>query len=180
MSADKEQAILKVAQDMIRQGGYNSFSFRNIADAVGIKSSSVHYHFATKEDLAVAVTRNYTDNFLAGVGDPDELHRQGKHPVALYIQGFRNAAEEDKGMCLCGVLGAEMDVLPEAVVNETRAFFRRNIDWLKRAFELTGEPDGAEARAVNTLCVLEGAIIASNVLGELSVFDTATSSIVQS
>jgi TetR/AcrR family transcriptional repressor of nem operon len=39
---DKEAAILKVTESMIRDGGYNSFSFRSIADAVGIKSSSVH------------------------------------------------------------------------------------------------------------------------------------------
>lgn len=178
MRTDKEQEILNAAENMIRQGGYNGFSFRNIATTVGIKSSSVHYHFATKEDLAVAVTRNYTDKFLSALGQPDALQAQGTHPVKHYIKNFRSAVEDDNGMCLCGVLGAEMDVLPEAVVNEIRAFFDCNIDWLKRAFELTGESINAQARAVNTLCVLEGAMITTNVLGDMSVFDTATSLIV--
>jgi len=62
MSNAREHAILEVAQEMVRQGGYNNFSFRNIATAVGIKSSSVHYHFSTKEDLGVAVAKYYTES----------------------------------------------------------------------------------------------------------------------
>ena len=53
----KEQAILKITEEMVRRGGYNGFSFREIAKQVGIKSSSVHYHFPTKEDLGVAVAK---------------------------------------------------------------------------------------------------------------------------
>lgn len=180
MSTDKENAILQVTEDMVRQGGYNGFSFRNIATAVGIKSSSVHYHFATKEDLAVAVARNYTDKFLEGLGNPAVLHRQGKQPIVQYIKAFRSAIEEDKGMCLCGILAAETDALPDAVVNEAREFFRRNIDWLQRAFEVIGSPDNAHELAVNTLCVLEGAMITCNVMGDIALFDTATRSIVKS
>lgn len=175
MSADKEQAILAVTQDMVRQGGYNSFSFRNIAAAVGIKSSSVHYHFATKEDLGAAVARNYTDKFINGLGEPVALIKQGKNPVHHYIQAFREALAEDKGMCLCGMLAAESDVLPEAVVKETREFFRRNIEWLESAYKANGQSD-EHALAVNALCVLEGAMITCNIMGDISLFDAATKS----
>ena len=68
MKQDKELAILETTEEMVRQGGYNSFSFRNIASVVGIKSSSVHYYFNTKEDLGVAVTKFYTDKFLNALG----------------------------------------------------------------------------------------------------------------
>ena len=47
----KREALLKVAEDKVRKGGYNNFSFREIANEVGIKSASVHYHFKTKADL---------------------------------------------------------------------------------------------------------------------------------
>jgi TetR/AcrR family transcriptional repressor of nem operon len=137
----------------------------------------VHYHFSTKEDLAVAVARNYTNKFIASLGDPAELHGQGKHPVRLYVNAFRNAIEEDKGMCLCGMLAAEIDVLPEAVIKETRDFFHRNIDWLKGAYEVTGNQRGAHELAVNTLCVLEGAMITCKAMDDIALFDTATRSI---
>ena len=62
---------------MIRQGGYHGFSFRNIADAVGIKSSSVHYHFETKEKLGIATTKRYADNFIQRLVLLKNYNRQG-------------------------------------------------------------------------------------------------------
>jgi len=124
MSNAKEHAILEVAQEMVRQGGYNNFSFRNIATAVGIKSSSVHYHFSTKEDLGVAVAKYYTDKFLTALGDPADIIAAKKNPVSSYINAFRSALEEDKGMCLCGILGAEAEILPARVTaRRNQTFF---------------------------------------------------------
>ena len=45
----KKQELLAVAQNKVREGGYNNFSFRELAKEVGIKSASVHYHFPTKQ-----------------------------------------------------------------------------------------------------------------------------------
>ena len=43
-------AIMDAAERRMRIGGFNGFSFREIAADVGVKSSSVHYHFPTKGD----------------------------------------------------------------------------------------------------------------------------------
>ena len=59
--ADRRSAILDVAERRIRAHGYNGFSFREIADEIGIKSASVHYHFPTKADLAAAVAKRYRE-----------------------------------------------------------------------------------------------------------------------
>src|ERR1700721_2376760 len=59
--SDVPTAIMDAAEARMRIGGFNGFSFRDIASDVGIKSSSVHYHFPTKENLAAAVIRRYTD-----------------------------------------------------------------------------------------------------------------------
>ncbi len=173
MGEDREQLILNVAEEMIRQGGYNSFSFRNIASAIGIKSSSVHYHYSTKEDLAVAVTKYYTDQFIGALGSPEDIVSSGKNPISQYVQAFRQALVKDKGMCLCGMLGAETDILPESVVAETRVFFQRNVEWLETAYRTSGEKDGAKEKAIQTVSLLEGAMITSNVMGDLSFFDAA-------
>jgi len=174
MPENKETAILKVTENMIRQGGYNSFSFRNVADMVGIKSSSVHYHFATKEDLGAAVTKHYTDNFINSLGNPEEHCAAGQHPIEIYINAFKNALNQDKRICLCLMLGTEIDVLPERVVNETRAFFKRNIAWLERAYTALGLVDDANTKAVQTLTLLEGAMLTTHVMGDVTTFDTAT------
>src|SRR6201996_9573655 len=65
--SDVKTAIMDAAERRIQLGGFGGFSFREIAADVGIKSSSVHYHFPTKEDLAAAVIRRwaeYTSEFI--------------------------------------------------------------------------------------------------------------------
>jgi TetR/AcrR family transcriptional repressor of nem operon len=54
--SDVKTAIMDAAERRMQLGGFGGFSFREIAADVGIKSSSVHYHFPTKEDLAAAVS----------------------------------------------------------------------------------------------------------------------------
>lgn len=176
MLESKETAILQIAEDMVRQGGYNSFSFRKIAEQVGIKSASVHYHFSTKEELGVAVAKRYTDNFINSIGQPENIHSSGKNTINLYIAAFRSALLENKGMCLCGVLGAEADILPESVVAETRRFFTRNVEWLQRAYQCLGyeSPAKAKAKAIQTVSLLEGAMIISNVMDDDMYFDVAS------
>lgn len=162
---DNKQEILRVSEEMIRQNGYNGFSFRNVATAIGIKSSSVHYHFRTKEDLGAAVTRAYTERFISSLKTPQALKEEGIDPLDVYVNAFRSALVGSKQMCLCGIFGAEAEGLPEVVVQETREFFKQNIKWLTEAYQLKGM---LKANAHSSACVavsmLEGALISSFVM----------------
>ena len=70
--------IMNSAERRIRIGGLNGFSFREIAADVGVKSSSVHYHFQTKEKLAAAVLRRYTEYVAKLI---DEESADGADPM---------------------------------------------------------------------------------------------------
>lgn len=172
---NKETQILEAAEKMVREGGYNAFSFREIATAVGIKSSSVHYHFPTKADLGAAVAAYYTDKFIDYLGAPEALIKEGQDPIDIYIQAFRDGLTQDKGMCLFGMLGAEIKGLPTGVSAEIKIFFERNIEWLTETYTLKGSKKDARTKAIHTISLLEGAMIASNVLEDVEVFDQATS-----
>jgi len=169
----KELAILKAAELLVREGGYNAFSFREIAKIVGIKSASVHYHFPTKEDLGAAVAKYYTDKLFSALGEPEDLIADQKDPIDAYIAVFKHALIHDKKMCLCGMLGAEIEGLPKAVAKQTRAFFELSIEWLTRAYGNTHPEELAAKKAIQTLSLLEGALITSNSLGDIRAFDNA-------
>lgn len=173
----KETQILEAAEQMVREGGYNAFSFREIAATVGIKSSSVHYHFPTKADLGAAVAAYYTDKLMNYLGTPEIMVQDGKDPIDMYIKVFRNGLTEDKRMCLFGMLGAEIKGLPSQVSAQTKVFFERNIEWLTKAYTIKGSTEEARSKAVQTISLLEGAMIASNVMNDIKVFDQATASI---
>lgn len=177
MSEDKAKTILAVTEEMVRAGGYNGFSFRNIATAVGIKSSSVHYHFSTKEELGAAVARDYTDRFIESLGNASQLLEAGENPILVYVEAFKAALESEKGMCLCGMLGSEANILPETVLAETQRFFSKNIQWLTDAFSQMNAED-PRGVALSTLSTLEGAMIVCHVSKDHSLFDSAASLVV--
>ena len=127
--------ILDVAEARIRSNGYNDFSFRDIAADVGIKSASVHYHFPTKEDLGVHVTRRYTARFLHHLGDPRDEAQVPHDLLKRYVESFQKILVDDKAMCLCGMLGAEISSLPKLVRDEVKRFAEDNINWLKIVYQ---------------------------------------------
>jgi len=170
--SDKRDEILDVAEGLIRTSGFNGFSTRDVADAVGIKAASVHYHFPTKADIGVAVTERYTDRFIEALGDPDRFE-DARSALTLYVDSFRRALVRDRKLCLCAVLGAEIGGLPTEVGEHTRIFFERNIEWLGRALVASSgvSPARAKADATHILAALEGALIVSMSLGDRSVYE---------
>ena len=53
--ATTREALLEAAAARLQAVGWASFSFRDLAEQVGIRAPSIHYHFPTKSDLGVAL-----------------------------------------------------------------------------------------------------------------------------
>ena len=161
MSISVRDHILDAAEARARTGGYHGFSFRDVADDVGIKSSSVHYYFPTKGALAAALAERYTARAEEFLGDPEALGPSGA--IARLTQLFRNALMIEDKMCLCGLFGAERDTLPPEVAVATGRFFEMALDYLASA--------GAPASV--TLARLEGALIVARTLKRVDLFEDA-------
>ncbi len=144
--------ILDAAESMIRDGGYYAFSFRQIADALAIKSASVHYHFPTKEALGGAVAERYTDKFMEALGDPTR-----SDSIAHYVGVFRRALEADGRACLCGILAGESGRLPESLRMALQRFSERNLAWLEAAFRAEHH-DWSEQRCRESAMILFSAL----------------------
>ena len=168
--------ILEVAEGMARVGGYDAFSFREIAKSVGIKAASVHYHFPSKEALSAEMTRRYTTRFLEGLGDPNDPDQTPAELLSDYIANFRKALVEDKAMCLGGILGTQREHLPPQAAEETAQFFAKNVVWLATLFTHAGAAK-PRALAITTLATLEGAMLVAHNLGDASAFDTVAESV---
>jgi len=164
--------LMDLAEERMREAGYNGFSFRELAAKIGIRSASVHHHFPTKADMAAAVARRYLERFLANVApQPGE---SGEDVIAVYRSAFRRSIEQDGGMCLSGILGAESGGLPIEVAEEIENFFRKAVE------DLAQRLGGSEDRAFAVLATLEGALIIARAYGEISAFDHAAASLTDS
>jgi len=159
-------AILDAAERRIRLGGYGGFSFREIAADVGIRSSSVHYYFSTKEKLGAALIRRYTDVVSAKV---DAKIAEGLAPSIAMTETFRATAVSDARMCPSTVFGAEALSLPEEVAIEVRRFFEMCLAKLTPTSKSLDE-------ATRHLSSLIGALVLANAMGNGLVYDQATQS----
>jgi TetR/AcrR family transcriptional repressor of nem operon len=155
---------MDAAERRMQQGGFGGFSFREIAADVGIKSSSVHYHFPTKEDLAAAVIRRwaeYTSELI------DKELEKDPDPVRVWAKAFRGTAFSEARMCPCTVLGAASQNLPEPVAKEVKGFFKM----CQGKLVAEGLSPGKAAEVLSTIT---GALVLANALGDTAEYDRAT------
>ena len=162
-------AIMDAAERRMQQGGFGGFSFREIAADVGVKSSSVHYHFPTKEDLAAAVIRRWAEHTSELI---DKRLEKDPDPVRVWTRAFRGTAFSEAHMCPCTVLGAASQDLPEQVAKEVKGFFKMCQD--KLVAEGLSPSDAAEL-----LSTITGALVVSNALGDAAAYDRATSNLLR-
>lgn len=123
------QQILDVAQDLVRCRGYSAFSYADISKHVGIRKASIHYHFPSKEELGQELVKRYHTTFqhkLKAIEQSESDPRQQLHQFAgLYRSGL-----SERQICLCGMLSAEIEVLPESVQEAVRRFLVEIQVWL--------------------------------------------------
>lgn len=172
MTLDTKEMILKVARSTAQARGYGGLSFRELAKEVGIKSASLHYHFPTKADLAVALARRYADDadhllaaLFASSQDPTTLFRG-------FTAAFRSALVNDNRMCLYGLLSAERDELPPEVRVEVERFAEINVRWLTKLLALRGKSaKEAHRQALALFAAIEGAQLVARGRGDVKVYD---------
>ncbi len=161
--SDVATAIMNAAERRMRLGGFSGFSFRELAAEVGVKSSSVHYHFPTKEKLAAAVIRRYTDEVAAFI---DRETAADSDPVGVWTRAFRGTLCSDEGMCPCAVLGAVSRDLPKEVAAEVGRFFNMCLGKMMAA-------GLSESGASGLLATITGALVIANALNDVAIYDRA-------
>ncbi len=168
-SQDAATAIMDAAERRMRVGGFGGFSFRDIAADVGIKSSSVHYHFPTKEKLGAAVVRRYTED-VAEIIDHESIRES--NPIRVWTSAFRGTLHSPERMCPCIVLGAETSDLPKEVTAEVKRFFEMCLEKLAAA--------GVPREAANQLlATITGAMVVANAMRDLTAYDRATRELIR-
>ncbi len=164
ISASAER-VVDAAEGLIQERGYNGFSYDDVASLIGIKKPSIHHHFATKSELAAIVAQRYTHRFREHLLRIEGQHAEAPERLTAYAALFEATYIRDQKLCVCGMLGAEANSLPEQVVGEVDNFFAANISWLNMVIA-AGQQQGqisnkqsAEEIAQAFLCAMEGAMI---------------------
>ena len=173
MEFSTRQALLDAAENLARTRGFNAFSFRDLAERIGVTTASIHYHFPTKAALGREVMRDYRLRFEGGLAEIPQKHPRPQAQLGAFLRAFESSLRSG-GVCLCCPLAAEFKTLPEPVQEEVRLFYTNVETWLAGVLD-RGRRDGSLAFkgvplsvARSVMATLHGAMIASAALDDES------------
>lgn len=173
--------ILDCAFALITTGGYNAFSYADIADRIGIRKASIHHHFATKEQLVRALVAGYREEAAAGLAALEANVPAPRARLQHYVDYWRQCiADSSAPMCLCALLASELPVLPESIATEVRAHFRMLSAWLAATLERgatagdwrLAQPAAVEAEAF--MAGIHGAMLSARAYGDPHAFQVVS------
>lgn len=169
--------ILACSRSLIVSGGYNGFSYADIAKVVGIRKPSIHHHFPSKADLVKTLVERYIVEAKEGIGNLEHAVPLPLDQLRTYI-GYWKACIGDQSapFCVCALLANELPVLPEQVAEPVRAYFRFLSGWLASVLE-RGAEQGAivltntpRVEAESFMATVHGAMLSARAYGDTDMF----------
>jgi len=171
--------ILACARSLIVAGGYNGFSYADIAEVVGIRKPSIHHHFPSKADLVKTLVVRYREAAEEGIANLARAVPGPLDQLRAYIGYWKTCiGDASAPFCVCALLANELPVLPDEIALEIRAYFRFLSGWLTSVLErgaalgvvaLTGTPR-VEAEAF--MATVHGAMLSARAYGDTAIFGT--------
>lgn len=169
--------ILACARTLIMSGGYNGFSYADIADVVKIRKPSIHHHFPSKVDLVKAIVMRHREATEEGIKQLGHAIPGPLDQLRAYVHHWKNCiGDASAPFCVCALLAGEMPMLPGEVATEVSAYFRFLSGWLTSVLE-RGAQQGVvvlvhaprmEAEAF--MATVHGAMLSARAYGDTDVF----------
>lgn len=157
-------ALLDAAQRMVQERGFNAFSYKNLAEEVGIRTASIHYHFPTKAHLGEALMSRYNDGLDAVL---DELEHESTTALARlrgFIAIYRSTACRG-AICLCGSMASDLGTLPDELHGNIQRYLDRSTRWVRTQIEAGLKADelapisSPDELAVSLIAGLQGGLV---------------------
>lgn len=92
--SDTRNQLKTIAVERIQKENLAASSFREMGKAAGIKSSSVHYHFKSRDALLLELAKDFKTDFFDALqrrtGDISSPKQRLQHLFMLYADYYRN------------------------------------------------------------------------------------------
>jgi TetR/AcrR family transcriptional repressor of nem operon len=176
--SDTATRILDSAEGLVQVRGFNGFSYADVAAELAVTKASLHYHFPGKAELGRALIARYASRFDAALEQIDAEIGEAPAKLSAYARLYADVLR-GRRMCLCGMLAAEYQTLPEPMRAAVIAFFDENETWVERVLaqgrdegtlRFAGDPREASRLIVSAL---EGAMLVARPYGDIERFETA-------
>lgn len=168
---DTKTKIMDLAECLTQQKGFNGFSYLDIAEEIGIKAASIHYHYKCKDDLAIAIVERTHKSHMEGFQNLEVEYNTPEERLLQLIVYFQGYVAEQK-FCLCGMMAAELHSVSAKVKSRLENYFTEFQEWLANQFKQMGHTN-ASLRALQFLSALEGSLLLARLRQEPNIIQEA-------
>lgn len=166
---NRKSQIIELALRNIRERGYLSFSYDDLAKELNVTKASIHYHFMKKEDLGLAVCTKIKEGFETTFNDVSQLDVVPEEKLWAFI--FRRIEKiGENEVCPLSSLQADFNYIPESMQERVHQLSEMEIGHVQNLIEgikeevRTGFQDAPALAALMISCV-KGALQYRRVLG---------------
>jgi len=168
---NRKSQIIEIALRNIREKGYLSFSYDDLAKELGVTKASIHYHFMKKEDLGLAVCTKLKEGLEKSYLNIDQAQINSEDKLWKYIS--RRAKQiGNNEVCPISSLQADFNFLPTAMQESVQQLSQMEIDYLKKLLDVLKEEGKLKlthdtgALAALLISSIKGALQYRRVVGE--------------
>jgi AcrR family transcriptional regulator len=129
--SDTRERIIELAVPLLQRRGFQGFSYRHLAEGLGIRTAAVHYHFPSKADLGVALAADLRRGFQNWAAEIDARLASPRERLDAFFEMHRRFLHDEVASPF-GVLEAEYGALPNGMRQEVRSLASEIHGWLAR------------------------------------------------
>ena len=124
--------IVQLGDQLIRDKGYNAFSFYDISKELKIKNASIHYHFPTKADLGVSILKNQQKKLYTLIEATASKSPLIKLNAFLSIY---STIKSEGRVCLVGSLATDLKSVDHKIAKELKVLANEILKWVTSILE---------------------------------------------
>lgn len=178
--------ILDSARTLIITGGYNGFSYADIAQIIGIRKASIHHHFPSKVDLVCALISLYRNQMETGISAIDQQLADPHAKLCAYAGYWEKCIlDASAPFCICALLASELPALPDELRVEIKTFFSTLSAWLASVFERGTQQkrlqifNDPNVEAESFMATIHGAMLSARAYGDPKMFGIIVNPLLQ-
>ncbi|WP_434027066.1 TetR/AcrR family transcriptional regulator [[Pseudomonas] boreopolis] len=173
----KAREIIRQANELLAVGGYNSFSYADIAERVDVRKASIHHHFPAKADLVKATVALHREAIRQGLQSLQQSIADPHERLVAYSRYWADCIQaSNPPICICALLAAELPAIPAEVADEVAGHFHELQAWLASTLEegaakgVVQLAESPSADAATFMASIHGAMLSARATANPSVF----------
>ena len=124
--------IVQLGDRLIRDRGFNAFSFYDISKELNIKNASIHYYFQTKTDLGISILKDHQAKLHSLIQATAAKNPQAKLNAFLSIY---STIKSEGRVCLVGSLATDLNSVDPKMADELKIFANEILVWVSSIME---------------------------------------------